>query len=175
MIFLARTGMSSGFSRRELLELAVENEKNAAGFYSAASGRFRELKVPFEVLSDEEEDHARMYSGLLSLPGEAIPEAAGVDAMRHLQAVVEDRRLDSLGKVKTLAERIHDPFDALAAALGLERDTLILYYVFSEILRGQDRKTVQKIMEIEKRHLSEVADFIVHGALLFRRGENVTF
>jgi len=72
--------------------------------------------------------------------------------------------IDQLRQAKTRAESLRDSFDALAAALGLEKDTLLLYYAFAEMLTGDDRRTVLDIMELEKHHLTEVADLIVRGS-----------
>jgi rubrerythrin len=141
------------FSIREVVEQAVQAEKLGNEFYTKMADRFHdrsELKKLFELLASHEIRHGSSFSGLKEKLGDEEPEGWD-EVTQYLRAIVDsefflgtDKCLPSLEHVKTAAE-------AIDFALCFERETLLYYHAFREILKDKD--IIDAIIKEEKSHI----------------------
>jgi rubrerythrin len=153
--------MSDRFSIREVIEIAIEIEKNGVTFYrnlaeSADTMRLRDL---FTYLAEEEESHvARFQEMLESVGGYQISEAYyTTQYMGYMKALADERVFKSDTPVKEVADRARSSREAVDIAIGFEKESILFLYEMQELVPGSDRKTMQKLLNEERDHVRRLS------------------
>ncbi|HAX61787.1 MAG TPA: hypothetical protein DCX95_04400 [Elusimicrobia bacterium] len=144
------------FSVREIIEFAVEIEKNGESFYRYAAGKFpdEKLKSLFLTLADEEVDHRKKFEGFLEkIEDYAMPEAFNEDYYSYLRAYAGEKIFN-----KKLPE-IKKPVDAVQFALNAERDSILYYIEAKNFVLADEKKIIDDIIAEEKRHFVKLSQF----------------
>lgn len=141
------------FSLREAVEQAVQTEKLGGAFYQEMAKRFKDnsaMKELCETLAKKELDHEKRFSKLMGV----VKDDGDVDwdeVSKYLRAIVESefflgkgKSLPSLDGVKTVAE-------AVAFAMGFEKETLLYFYAIRDMITGKD--VVSQIIDEERSHI----------------------
>jgi rubrerythrin len=141
-------------SRESMLNLAVQVEKSAEGFYGALANKFQDNGITFKRLAEDERGHGVLYSKLLA-KGTMGPSKEGREKARsYLEA------LDSLGILSSLT-RLHqdvpslkDLKSAVSLATEQEKNTLLVYQNLLLYLDDEeDRRVIHMITDVEYDHL----------------------
>jgi rubrerythrin len=142
------------FSLREIIDIAIQIEKNGENYYREALENISDpsLEPLLIFLADQERDHARWFEDLKqqlkdSADGLDMGEMSG----RMLQSLVGDQKF-SLDEVDfselDYEERL------VEVAIELEKDTIIFYQMLQEFIHDPDTlEGLNKIIAEEKRHI----------------------
>ena len=151
--------MSLGFSASDLVEAAVQLERNGHRFYTTAADSVtgRRAKDLLHRLAQDEVEHLKLFERLLSTVGlaairESYPGEYEVYLKAHVDSqVFTEARLNRLLAQKTLPER-----DALQFGIDSEKDAILYYSEMIRFVPSRDHATVEGIIDEERRHLSQL-------------------
>ena len=153
--------MSDSVSMQEIIEIAIEIEKNGVTFYralteSANTARVKEL---FSYLAEEEKRHiARFQEILESAGGYQISEAYyATQYMGYMKALADERVFRSDISAEEVADRAKSPGDAIDVAIGFEKESIIFLHEMRELLPESDRESIQKLLDEERNHLRQLS------------------
>jgi rubrerythrin len=133
--------MDDRFSVQEVIEIAIEIEKNGIAFYgrlteSADTVRLRDL---FAYLAEEEKRHvATQYMG-------------------YMKALADERVFKSDISVAEVADRARSPREAIDIAIGFEKESVLFLHEMWELVRESDREAIQKLLDEERDHVRRLS------------------
>ncbi|MFA5780160.1 MAG: ferritin family protein [Elusimicrobiota bacterium] len=142
------------FSVREIIEFAVEIEKNGERFYRYAAGKFSDekLKSLFLTLADEEVEHRKKFEGFLEkVENSAPPEAFNEEYFQYLKVFADGKIFN-----KILPE-IKKPVDAIQFALNAERDSILYYLEAKNFVLSDEKNIIDEIIEQERQHFVKLS------------------
>jgi rubrerythrin len=156
------------FSRKELIDIAIQIEDSGYHFYSSCRSKFddRGFKELFGFLAEEEIRHKELFEKMLGGMGD-IRGVFTEDYYSYLKAIGDSRVFKNTADVERLVKEITTINDALKIALTSEKDSILFYTELLSMyesdanaksllnrLINEERKHVVTILEIsEKLHL----------------------
>ncbi len=151
--------MSLGFSASDLVEAAVQLERNGHRFYTTAADAVasQRAKDLLHRLADDEVEHLKLFERLLTTFGLAsVRESYSGEYGTYLKAHVDSQvftkaRMDALLAQKAMPER-----DALQFGIDSEKDAILYYSEMIRFVPPRDHPTVEGIIDEERRHLSQL-------------------
>ena len=153
--------MSENFSIQEVIEIAIEIEKNGAAFYgalakSADTERLRELYI---YLSQEEKQHIIRFQEILaSVGGYQISEAYyATQYMGYMKALADERVFKSDVSATEAADDARSPREAIGIAIGFEKESILFLKEMWELASESDREAIQKLLDEEREHLRRLS------------------
>lgn len=153
------------YSVNEVIEMAVQIEKNGYAFYHEATKR-KDVDVKakefLEFLRDQELNHEKIFMNLrdeldmnvleLSQDWELVAE--------YLKTIVEGRIFNSEHSAIQLATQAKDLRGIIDNAIVFEKDTLLYFHAISENVTSAKTKTVlRNIINEEVTHVLKLNDF----------------
>lgn len=151
-------------SVKEVLEIAVNIERNGAEFYDALldSSQSQEAATIFTYLAGQERQHIigfqRLAAGVEASGQSASPDAEHQD---YLEALVEAHLLTSEGSGARLARRASDHAEATRAAIQFEKDSILLFEALRDSVAEPDVSVVDAVIAEERMHLLDLYHFSV--------------
>lgn len=152
------------YAIHELVNFAVEIEKNGAKFYRTMSGKTSapEAKAVYLLLEQEELHHQQAYQRLLN-EVTAIT-AAGADFSDeyhlYLRAIVEKVVFDPSEAAKENA--LKSDLEVIDYALGRERDSILYYHEMKKFIAVQHHHVIDQIISEEQLHIIKLLDLREH-------------
>ena len=153
--------MSDKFSIQEIIEIAIEIEKNGATFYgvlakSAETERLRELYI---YLSQEEERHIVRFQEILeAVGGYQISEAYyATQYMGYMKALADERVFTGDVSVEAVAHRARSPKEAIKTAIDFEKESILFLHEMHDLVPEGDRSAIQKLLDEERDHLRQLS------------------
>jgi len=150
------------FAAAQALEMAVSIEKNGAAFYTSAAERTedRELSELFAELAGREEAHRQVFEGMAERvePASRPTESDVGDYASFLEVALDHAVFSGQDKALRMAEEADTRAEALRAAMGFEKDTMLFYYDLREMVAEKDREIISEVIQEEKKHLRRLAD-----------------
>ncbi len=151
--------MSLGFSASDLVEAAVQLERNGHRFYTTAadsvvSPRAKDL---LHRLAQDEVEHLKLFERLLATVGLAeIRESYPGEYEVYLKAHVDSQVFTQARLTQLLARTTMPERDALQFGIDSEKDAILYYSEMIRFVPQRDRATVDGIIEEERRHLTQL-------------------
>jgi rubrerythrin len=149
------------FTAVEALEMAMEIEKNGEAFYKAVAAQAADAgaRALFEELAAQEQKH---YAAFQKLAGRAQSAATppGMEYDQYdlyLKAALDNALFSGPDKAIAAAAQAQDQKQALRAAIGFEKDTLVFFYDLRDMVGEADYPLVDAIIKEEKTHLRRLA------------------
>ncbi len=153
--------MSEPFLIQEIVEIAIEIEKNGVDFYRTLAGtadtsRLREL---FKYLEEEEKRHIARFEEILeSAGGYQISEAYyATQYMGYMKALADERVFRSDISATEMADRAKTPKEAIDMAIGFEKDSIIFLHEMQNAVMKPDAEPIQKLLDEERDHLKRLS------------------
>ena len=143
-----------------LFNEAIRVERNIASFYALCATHFKDDQLFWQMLSEEEEHHAKILeSGLeLLLEQNLFPDAIldlDIKELKETNSMLEEK----IGECK---ERMPDKKDAYTYALELEQASLEFF--FQQTVSDKADKKATKIFDnlvgFDKDHAQRIQDLI---------------
>ena len=151
------------FSAVEILEIAIEAERQGAAFYErlATSTQDERVKEECQRLVAFEREHEKAFQRLLgqqdgqralsSLP----PGQLSDEYQQYLSALVDSNRLPDEEMARQLADEAESEVDAINLALQMEKNTILFYQELQNLL-GAEVGVLQTILDEERSHVYEL-------------------
>ena len=153
--------MGENLTIQEIIEIAIEIEKNGAAFYNALtkSAETNRLKELYDYLSKEEARHITRFQEILeSVGGYQISEAYyATQYMGYMKALADERVFTSDLSAAEVAERAGSPREAIDIAIGFEKESVIFLHEMWNLVPESDRKAIEKLLDEERDHLRRLA------------------
>ena len=149
------------FSGRELLNVAVGIEKNGAAFYDtlAASAKHAAARRLYRHLADKEREHIGIFQNMLGLVGDYEPPDTLTDEYQsYFRALVDTLIFTDDRLPADVAREVSSDTEAIQVALGVEKDSILLYTEMRNLVRKAQRAVVVRVIEEERGHLRELRD-----------------
>jgi rubrerythrin len=148
------------FNVNEILQIAVNIEKNAVSFYSKAAEQVKdpELTEMFSKLAEWEVSHITHFGKLKDDLTGHLADGAGFDpdgeAALYLKAISDGKIFKVELTEKDLMELPEDPAEIIKAAIAREKDSVIFYQALLEMVpSGMGRDQVKSIIDEEMSHV----------------------
>ncbi|UCG20917.1 MAG: ferritin family protein [Deltaproteobacteria bacterium] len=142
------------FSIREIIDMAIQLEKNAETFYRAAVAKMStpSLEPVLICLANEERDHSQWFEKLRRVAQEAKAGGQGEEiSSEALRSLVGDQKF-SLAEVDLA--NIESVKELIELAVEHEKDTIIFYQMLQSFI--DDPETTKELDEIiaeEEQHI----------------------
>src|SRR3990170_8532013 len=115
--------MSILFTGREMLETAIEIERNGFSFYSELA-RAGKARFTFEHLAGQEKRHESLFQGMLDALGQApTPESYNGELALYIKTLASERVFKSPQEAREMAQKLSPGGGPPAAPRG-EKETL---------------------------------------------------
>ncbi len=154
--------MSDKLTIQEIIEIAIEIEKNGKSFYQSLSesANTAQLREFFAYLSKEEESHINRFEEILkSAGGYQISELYYVvDYMGYMKAIADERVFKGDISISEFVKSLKSISSAIDKAIGFEKDSILFLYEMLEILDDKSNKEpIQKLINEEKEHIRRLS------------------
>jgi rubrerythrin len=153
------------YSINEVIEFAVQIEKNGYAFYHEASKR-KDLdpkaKEFIEFLRDEELNHEQTF---LALRGDAEMQDMELTAdwelvSAYLKTIVDSRIFNSNDAAIKKAADAKDLMEVVNNAITFEKDTLLYFHAINDgVSNPKTKQVLRRIINEEVSHVLKLNDF----------------
>lgn len=153
------------YSVNEIIEMAVQIERNGYAFYNEASKR-KDLDartVEFiRFLRDQELNHEKTFLGLRDdLDMTVLELSADWELVAaYLKTIVDSRIFNDVDSAIRQATGAKDIFGLIDFAIAFEKDTLLYFHAVSDSISNEKAKiTLRRIINEEVSHVLKLNDF----------------
>jgi len=153
------------YNADEILQIAVTIEENAKAFYTQAAESVSDegAKRIFAELAAWETSHIELFSKMrkrfLESNQDITYEDPDGEAAKYLQAIGDGKIFDIRKKDAELAALPDDPIAILETAIGKEKDAVIFYLSFMDVVpESLGKADVKKILEEEMGHVRYLSE-----------------
>jgi rubrerythrin len=153
--------MDKNFSATDIVEIAIEIEKNGMAFYKAFAKKAKDnaLSDFFSDMADEESVHVKDFSGILSSvagyePCQVYPQ----EYFFYLNAIAGGYIFKDNSEFREKTDNIDSKKDAIDFSLGIEKNSILLYEEMKKMVPEKDKKLIESIITQEKQHVKKLWD-----------------
>jgi rubrerythrin len=153
--------MAEFLKANELLEFAVQIEKNGEAYYRAAANKTKnsKLKDIFMYLAEQEVEHKNIYEKMLKSvesyePKEMYPE----EYFQYLRAYADNHIFVKKEEIEKKAVEAKSDVEAIGLALGFEKDSILYYLEIKNFVPDGEKNIVDKIIEEEHKHYNKLTE-----------------
>jgi len=150
------------FDAGEIYQFAIKMEENGERFYRHAAKitEDEEARYLFNFLADEEVNHKKIFSELLSKikpfePDERYPG----EYMEYLRDLLDNRAVFSKKKLDAEFQVVKDTLSALNFAINREMDSILYYSEMKNLVEKSQQNAIDRIIEEERKHFAKLSDF----------------
>jgi rubrerythrin len=146
------------FSGSELVNLAIEIEKNGLAFYSTLAQQATRpaSKQIFTYLAEQEERHRAIFEGMQQGAGKQPLDALSEEYDAYLRALVDSTIFTDLKAATLKATQARSEAEALEIGIKAEKDSILFYQEMRGLVRQRDRTTVGQMVAEERSHLLQL-------------------
>ncbi len=149
--------MGNIFSGSEIVEIAVEIEKNGRDFYNNVSESLKDENIRriFKYLSGQEEKHIKIFKDMLSTVKKYEPSEAYTDEyFSYIKALSEEHVFTKKKKGKEVADTVKDGKKAVELGLGFEKDSILFYYEMKNFVLESEHNIIDSLIrELENKSI----------------------
>jgi rubrerythrin len=153
--------MNEQFTIQEIIEIAIEIEKNGEVFYNtlAESAETSKLRDLFKYLSEEEKKHKIKFQEILkSVGGYQISEIYyATEYMGYMKALADERVFKKGISAHDVAKSVKSPKEAINIAIDFEKDSIIFLYEMREMVDENEKETIQILLDEERGHIRKLS------------------
>lgn len=149
------------FSAAEVLDMAIQTERNGKAFYAAAAAVASdpEVRKLMRYLGEAEENHEREFTRMrgassIEAPAETYPGERDEYVTALLQARVLPDEETGLKAVRNM----QDDLEALDFAIAFEKDTILFMYEMRHLLPADEQARVDALIGQEQTHVKVLQD-----------------
>lgn len=144
----------------EIIEIAIGLEERGETFYTAAARQATtaEIKELFEELAIQEQYHRQSFKKMgRDLVQSTLSDEQWDQFQSYAGALLRQRLFDKPDGALGKAVIAQDEREALQAAIGFEEETLRFFRDLREVVRGGDRRAVDRIIGEEEQHVQRLS------------------
>lgn len=154
--------MSIYFTGQELVEMGVKIEEIGKQFYESYAKDSKDDKIRdlFLFLAEEEVKHKQKFIEILDSMerGEFIISYNYEEVDNYFRAIVDTKIFSDEDTAIQLAKNSKGKLEVINYALSFEKDTLIFYYGFIDIVKEKTKDVVDKLINEEKSHVVKLSE-----------------
>ena len=151
--------MPKKFSACELVDIAIQIEKNGRDFYSALAGKSKDPSVVeiFKYLSNDENQHIADFKKMFNSVCNYEPEGAYPEEyFAYMNTLAGQYVFTEEGKGKKMAEETKSMDEGINMAMALEKDSVLFYEEMKKNVPEKSIGFVDKIIGEEKKHITKL-------------------
>ncbi|MFC1703240.1 ferritin family protein [Candidatus Omnitrophota bacterium] len=149
------------FKANEILQVAIQIEKNGFAFFSEVKKKSRSFPVQelFGYLAGEEIKHQKTFEGMLkqteaSDPAEAYPG----EFKLYLEALASQNVFTKDETIKQMAQKTISDQEAIQLGMGFEKDSIIFFSEIKKFVPEKEHALIDTVVEEEKEHLRKLVE-----------------
>jgi len=144
--------------------MAMNLEKSGEAYYRAVAEKMESpgVRALFEDLAEQEVMHYRVFAGLAKgVRGHPMMlDEEWDEYQRYLGATVQSALFEGPDKALAAAAKVADEQEALRAAIGFEKETMLFFHDLRDVASDADQEVIGRIIDEEKRHLKRLAGML---------------
>lgn len=156
--------MAGIFKATDILLAAQEIETRGEVFYNRLvdTTSDKKLKDMFSFLAGEETKHREIFRKLYERLGDVeLPAWAEEDEyVDYLKFLLDSHTLFRLGDMEHLRQFMGTPEEAIATAMGFEKDTILFFVEMHEFVPAGEKKYIKACIDEERSHLRLLASML---------------
>jgi len=153
-----KEGLAMGniFAASEVLEIAIQIEKNGRDFYNslAVQPNMSNARDTFRYLAAQEEKHIEVFTGIMDKTNKYVPQGLDVGQYYdYMKALAGENVFMGLDKGLEWARSIKNDSEAIALGIKAEKDSIIFYEEIKRAVPEYERKIIDEVIAQEEGHL----------------------
>lgn len=152
------------FRAADIVELALEIEKNGEAFYRAVAKKTSksDLKALFEDLAQQEVLHFKTFQrlGRTTWDKPLMPPEQWQEYLDYLQATVQSAFFQGEEQALAQADQVTNEEEAIHMAMDFEKETLLFFHDLRDLVPPGEKATLSHIIAEEKSHLRRLAGLL---------------
>jgi len=147
----------------EIIEIAIGLEERGETFYTAAASQATtaEIRDLLEELALQEQYHREVFRKMgRDLVHLTLSDEQWDQFQSYAGALLRQRIFDNPDGALGEAAVARDEKQALQAAIGFEEETLRFFRELRDVVRGGDRRAVDRIIGEEEQHIQRLSDML---------------
>lgn len=144
------------FKPSEIVNFAIEIEKNGEKFYSSLNDKITNegVKGVFQFLAAEEFKHIADFQSVKSnLDQYQAPEQYQGEYLDYLRTLVDTHVFKQDADMDSLINQISSDLDAINLAIQFEKESIFFYSGLLRLVATEDRKPVEELIHQEHEHI----------------------
>ncbi|MFC1558357.1 ferritin family protein [candidate division KSB1 bacterium] len=154
--------MAIYYSGEEIVEMGIKIEEMGQNFYESYVDvtEDEEIKKLFTFLAGEEVKHKIRFQEILDSmkKGEFSISFDDESVDEYFKAIVNTRIFTDPESAIQLAKSSKNAVEAVNNAIIFEKDTLVFFYGFLELVKDETKDTIWKLIKEEKSHIKMLHD-----------------
>ena len=151
--------MDKSFSACELVELAIQIEKNGKDFYSKLGGLAdnSESRKVFEYLANAEDKHITIFEKIFKKACDYSSEGAYPEEyFTFMKSLASDYIFTQANKGEEVAQRVKTFKEAVELGIEFEKESILFYEEMKKLVPEESRGVVDKVIEEEREHFEKL-------------------
>lgn len=151
--------MGNIFSGSEVVQIGIQIEQNGRDFYNILSGQSKNAKIKevFSLLAGEEEEHIKVFQGILDKTDKYDPQGLDADQYyAYMNSLASESVFTQKDKGKEIAAGIKSDKEAIEVGIGAEEGSIVFYEGVKKLVPDYDAKVVEAVIVQEKAHLKKL-------------------
>jgi len=151
--------MADIFKAGEIVDIAIQIERNGYAFYKELSKTSRNFPVQeaFGLMAAEEKEHIAAFEKLSEKSGAfAPPESYPGEYMLYLKAFAGQNIFTKEKQGSAAADKVSSDAEAIDMAVGFEKDSIIFYYDMKKFIPREEEGVIDSLIDEEKKHLERL-------------------
>lgn len=143
----------------DLAKIAMNIEKSGLQFYTILAEKTQDpqAKALFVNMGEEEKVHYDTFEKIFSrLSLTEIPELRDDDFEEYVQELVNNHVFGGDVNVEELAGEVNDPIAAIKLALDFEKDSILFFLQFKNVLLPEEQSLIQELIDEENKHIKRL-------------------
>jgi len=152
--------MEKHFSGCEIVEMAIQIEKNGKEFYSILADRADnpDASGVFKCLASEEDKHIEVFREIFKsvcvyTPKEAYPE----EYFAYMNMLAREYVFTQKNTGIKTAQNIKNYSDGINLGIAFEKDSILFYEGARQVVPEKDKPIIEKLISEEKDHLAKLS------------------
>ncbi len=149
------------FRASEMLQMAIEIERSGLAFYEACAQAASDVRVRevFEFMIGEEKRHIEVFRRMKEpLAHYELPETYPGELQAYMRALIQERVFGKPEAGAQQATGVENPFQAIAMAIGFEKDSILFYSAMKQLVRPSEGEAVDQVISEEQGHIRRLVE-----------------
>jgi len=152
--------MGNIFSASEIVELAIEIEKNGRDFYYALikKSKFPKAQEIFQYLALEEGKHILAFKDILDTVQKHLAVSYPAEYLNYMSALSDGYIFTQQNTGEAIALKVQSDLQGIEIGIGFEKDAVTFYEGMKKAVPTNEHKIINEVIAQEKLHLRQLLD-----------------
>jgi len=152
--------MSNIFAASEIVELAIEIEKNGREFYYALirKSKFPKAQEIFQHLAIEEGRHILAFKKILDIVQRYNPESLSGEYLAYMSSLADGYIFTQKNTGEAAVLKVQTDLQGIELGIGFEMDSVAFYEGMKKAVPDNEHKIIDEIITQEGGHLKQLLD-----------------